>query len=55
MKFPRLLVLWECNDQKTCLSTQLPIGNEKKFTQPAITCSKLIAETLEHGVKYVQS
>ena len=24
------------------------------FTQPAITCSKLI-ETLEQGVKYVQS
>ena len=24
-------------------------------TQPAITCSKLITETLEQGVKYVQS
>ena len=24
-------------------------------TQPAITCSKLIIETLEQGVKYVQS
>ena len=23
--------------------------------QPAITCSKLTIETLEHGVKYVQS
>ena len=23
-------------------------------TQPAITCSKLTKETLEHGVKYVQ-
>ena len=24
-------------------------------TQPAFTCSKLTIETLEHGVKYVQS
>ena len=24
------------------------------FTQPAITCSKLVIETLEKGVKYVQ-
>ena len=24
-------------------------------TQPAITCSKLTVETLEQGVKYVQS
>ena len=23
-------------------------------TQPAITCSKLTIETLEHGVKYIQ-
>ena len=30
---------------------------EFKFiaTQPAITCSKLTIETLEQGVKYVQS
>ena len=26
-----------------------------KTTQPAITCSKLTIETLEQGVKYVQS
>ena len=26
-----------------------------KITQPAITCSKLTIETLEQGVKYVQS
>ena len=26
-----------------------------KMSQPAITCSKLTIETLEHGVKYVQS
>ena len=24
-------------------------------SQPAFTCSKLTIETLEHGVKYVQS
>ena len=28
---------------------------ESKVTQPAITCSKLTTETLEQGVKYVQS
>ena len=27
----------------------------KTVTQPAITCSKLTIETLEQGVKYVQS
>ena len=27
----------------------------KDATQPAITCSKLTIETLEQGVKYVQS
>ena len=28
---------------------------EKEQSQPAITCSKLTIETLEQGVKYVQS
>ena len=28
---------------------------QMKVTQPAITCSKLIKERLEQGVKYVQS
>ena len=28
---------------------------KNKSTQPAITCSKLTIETLEQGVKYVQS
>ena len=28
---------------------------QKSFTQPAFTCSKLTIETLEQGVKYVQS
>ena len=27
----------------------------EECTQPAITCSKLTVETLEQGVKYVQS
>ena len=30
-------------------------GNYIKQPQPAITCSKLTIETLEQGVKYVQS
>ena len=29
--------------------------NAEKLTQPAIICSKLTIETLEQGVKYVQS
>ena len=29
--------------------------SENASTQPAITCSKLTIETLEQGVKYVQS
>ena len=33
----------------------LPKKNAEKLTQPAITCSKLTIETLEQGVKYVQS
>ena len=28
---------------------------EKASSQPALTCSKLTIETLEQGVKYVQS
>ena len=33
---------------------QLKISN-KGITQPVITCSKLAIETLEQGVKYVES
>ena len=29
--------------------------SKMNLTQPAITCSKLTIETLEQGVKYVQS
>ena len=32
-----------------------PCINCWNITQPAITCSKLTIETLEQGVKYVQS
>ena len=31
------------------------LRHERVKTQPAITCSKLTIETLEQGVKYVQS
>ena len=35
---------------------EIIIKNTKKLqTQPAFTCSKLTIETLEQGVKYVQS
>ena len=30
-------------------------GLKTKITQPAVTCSNLTIETLEQGVKYVQS
>ena len=30
-------------------------GTDESVSQPAITCSKLTIETLEQGVKYVQS
>ena len=30
-------------------------SNKSGVTQPAVTCSKLTIETLEQGVKYVQS
>ena len=42
--------------QICCLikSLELPSKRLKKVTsQPAITCSKLITETLEQGIKYV--
>ena len=29
--------------------------NPHQYTQPAFTCSKLTIETLQQGVKYVQS
>ena len=31
------------------------IMRKNSFTQPAFTCSKITIETLEQGVKYVQS
>ena len=40
-----------------CSDLSLPYENhhENSPAQPAITCSKLTIETLEQGVKYVQS
>ena len=32
-----------------------PIASQQFMAQPAFTCSKLIIETVEQGVKYVQS
>ena len=41
--------------QQNCrVDAQIELQN-KKNTQPAFTCSKLTIETLEQGVKYVQS
>ena len=37
------------------LATSLMKNHQLHLTQPAITCSKLTIETLEQGVKYVQS
>ena len=45
--------------QYTFLCCNYPIASgraiKEYITQPAITCSKLTIETLEQGVKYVQS
>ena len=37
------------------LNAPLLIANFNPTTQPAITCWKIIKETLEQGVKYIQS
>ena len=37
------------------LNTPLVAERRGVFTQPVFTCSKLTIETLEQGVKYVQS
>ena len=37
------------------LRSKTGISLENILTQPAIACSKLTIETLEQGVKYVQS
>ena len=38
---------------RTCFGLYFPQTN--RLTQPAFTCSKLTIESLEQGVKYVQS
>ena len=39
---------WKC-------SMKLSIGERQAPSKPAFTCSKVTIETLEQGVKYVQS
>ena len=41
--------------QKSVCSSEVLFNCFQHSTQPAITCSKLTTETLEQGVKYVQS
>ena len=36
-------------------STKIYQFSQQEHSQPAITCSKLTIETLEQGLKYVQS
>ena len=43
------------NFPKKIFTGQQKLGFCVRFTQPAITCSKLAIETLEQGLKYVQS
>ena len=40
-----------CENHENWCNNHVTLGK----TQPAITCSKLTIETLEKGVKYVQS
>ena len=39
----------------TMIPNSSNIEEEEEFSQSAITCSKLTIETLEQGLKYVQS
>ena len=52
-------VLFLVEDKQNALealtSRQNTKKNSQKTTQPAFTCSKLTIETLEQGVKYIQS
>ena len=53
-----LMGCWVKRAEVKLLSTaEQGIGKEDELgeTQPAFTCSKLTIETLEQGVKYVQS
>ena len=40
---------------KACLCKIMSTCNKQHLTQPSFTCSKLTIETLEQGMKYVQS
>ena len=43
--------------EKECIriATKGCLSRQHQISQPAFTCSKLTIETLEQGVKYVQS
>ena len=41
-----------CGDNNLSMENSIP---KFEWSQPAFTCSKLTIETLEQGVKYVQS
>ena len=58
--------IFQCFNQFICISSETAFSKEQSklststvyhqhYSQPAITCSKLTIETLEQGVKYVQS
>ena len=60
MSTKKVLYLLDCMIHVECENKEnvtLDLENVRILasTQPAITCSKLITETLEQGVKYVQS
>ena len=42
------------NVERCCDEMSIKL-NQSEIAQPAIACSKLIIETLDQGVKYVQS
>ena len=42
------------NVERCCDEISIKL-NQSEIAQPAIACSKLIIETLDQGVKYVQS
>ena len=58
-QFGHYPLVWMNNstDYQIYTSGQLrnSLKNEEADAQPAITCSKLTTETLEQGVKHVQS
>ena len=54
-KFWNCLSKGNCKNLKSHDGDSSPKSPESNMSQPAITCSKLTIETLEQGVKCVQS